>query len=229
MTLVRTVPRSYQVTYWADGIARWDGLTGERLGAWQARVSPAWTVAAGRLLGGLDGFTGGVTNPGRAEVTVALDFDGRQSALSAQVGGEPEHLWVIATLIDGMASLTDWTPLDVTGEADLAAWASAIPMTMCVGSCSARGLAAIGGLVVLAGSAAATSTAPTLEDNYVEQRSRLAADGGFELGTDRFVVTRHLLFQSPSAAASVMAGSNTNGRRAWRDSHGRTWAHNALD
>ncbi|MGI8808925.1 MAG: DUF4357 domain-containing protein [Acidimicrobiales bacterium] len=226
VTLVRTVPRSYQVTYWADGIARWDGLTGERLGAWQARVNPAWTATAGRLL---DGFGEGVQNQGRAEVTVSLDLDGHQSALSAQVGGEPEPLWVLATLIDGMASLTDWTPLDVTGEVDLAAWVSAIPMTMSVGSCSARGLATIGGLVVLAGSAAATSTAPTLEDNYVEQRTRLAADGGFELGTDRFVVTRHLLFQSPSAAASVMAGSNTNGRRAWRDSHGRTWADHALD
>ena len=100
---------------------------------------------------------------------------------------------------------------------------------MSIGSCSARGLATTDALVVLAGSAAATSTVPTLEDTYAEQRSGLAADGGFELGSDRFVVTRHLLFQSPSAAASVMAGSNTNGRRAWRDSHGRTWADHALD
>jgi hypothetical protein len=136
---------------------------------------------------------------------------------------------VLATLIDGMASLTNWTPLDVTGEVDLAGWASAIPMTMSGGSCSARALATTAGLVVLAGSAAATSTAPTLEDTYAEQRSRLAADGGLELGSDRFLVTRHLMFQSPSAAASVMAGSNTNGRRAWRDSHGRSWADHGLD
>lgn len=225
VTLARTVPRAYQVTFWADGVARWDGLTGDRLGAWQARVDPAWTGPAGGLL---DGIGKRSAPKGRAEVTVALDLDGRQLAQSAQVGREPDALWVLATLIDGMASLTDWTPLDITGDVDLAGWASAIPMTMSIGSCSARGLATTDGLVVLAGSAAATSTAPALEDTYAEQRARLAADGGFELGSDRFVVTRHLLFQSPSAAASVMAGSNTNGRRAWRDSHGRTWADLAL-
>ena len=226
VTLSRTVPRAYQVTYWADGVARWDGLTGDRLGAWQATVDPSWTTPVRPIL---DAFMERCPHKGRAEVTVALDSDGRRTTQSAQIGREPEVLWVLATLIDGMASLTEWAPLDVTGEVDLAGWASAIPMTMSVGSSSARGLASTAGIVVLAGSAAATSTAPTLEPNYADRRSSLAADGGFELGSDRFVVTRHLLFRSPSAAASVIAGSNTNGRRAWRDSHGRTWADHALE
>lgn len=225
ITLARTVPQAYQVTYWADGVARWDGLTGDRLGAWQARVEPTWT---GRVRPILEALVERPPHKSRAEVTVALDMDGRRTTHSAEVGREPEALWVLATLIDGMSRLTEWAPLDITGESDLAGWASAIPMTMSVGSCSARGLAATAGMVVLAGSVAATSTAPTLEANYAKQRSKLATDGGFELGLDRFVVTRHLLFQSPSAAASVMAGSNTNGRRAWRDSHGRTWADHAL-
>lgn len=226
VTLSRTVPQAYQVTYWSDGVARWDGLTGDRLGAWQAKVNPTWTGPVRPIL---DALVEGPPRKGRAEVTVALDMDGRQTTHSAQAGCESQALWVLATLIDGMVTLTDWAPLDVTGEDDLGAWASAIPMTMSLGHCAARGLAATAGIVVLAGSVAATSTAPTLEANYAEQRSRLAADGGFELGSDRFVVTRHLLFQSPSAAASVMAGSNTNGRRAWRDSHGRTWADLALE
>ena len=58
----------------------------------------------------------------------------------------------------------------------------------------------------------------------MEQRAQLEANGVFELRQDRFLLTRHLYFRSPSAAASVISGSNTNGRHAWRDDVGHSWA-----
>jgi hypothetical protein len=41
-------------------------------------------------------------------------------------------------------------------------------------------------------------------------------------GQDQIRLTRAFLFESPSAAASVLSGGNKNGRTEWRDSAGRT-------
>lgn len=156
-------------------------------------------------------------------VVVTETGDGRLSE-SAVIGQESQALWLLATVLDGIASSATWAPLDIRDEVDFGQWISAVPMVFIQGACFANGLANDLGVVVLAGSVASTSTAPTLEPNYADRRSELAEDGSFELVADRFVLTRHLAFDSPSAAASVFAGSNTNGRRAWRDTHGRTWA-----
>lgn len=67
------------------------------------------------------------------------------------------------------------------------------------------------------------------QSSYRELRSQLIDDGTLVLDEDTFRLSRHLLFTSPSAAASVLAGSNTSGRRAWRDAAGRAWSELALD
>ena len=221
LTLARSRPTQYQVTLWPDGVARWDGRTGHRLGAWQARTSVDWRKPMEELVRGFGQAPLTADDPD--VVVVTETGDGRLSE-SAVIGQESQALWLLATVVDGIASSAAWAPLDIRDEVDLGPWISAVPMVFIQGSCFANCLANDLGLVVLAGSVASTSTAPTLEQNYADRRSELAEDGSFELVADRFVLTRHLAFDSPSAAASVFAGSNTNGRRAWRDTHGRTWA-----
>jgi Domain of unknown function (DUF4357) len=227
ITLACTHPCRYQVTYWDDGIARWDAAEGPRVGAWQAKIPVEWFRRASVLVATLHSI-------GRAlvlepEVTIRVDGFDEQISYGASQGQEPESFWILATLLDGMAAKTLWAPLDTTGELDLSLWATSALMTLAKGSCSAQALARPEGLVVLAGSQPATSTAPALEDNYKSQRAGLAADGTFELRHDRFILVRHLFFSTPSAAASVMAGANTNGRRTWKDSSGRSWADLEFD
>ncbi|MFV0458506.1 MAG: DUF4357 domain-containing protein [Actinomycetales bacterium] len=55
-------------------------------------------------------------------------------------------------------------------------------------------------------------------------RTELIDDGTFSIHGDHFRITRHLHFASPSAAASVLVGSNTSGPSVWRDSSGHTWS-----
>ena len=221
LTLARSRPTDYQVTLWPDGVARWDGRTGNRLGAWQATISADWRKPMEDLL---RGFGQASANADDIDVVVVTETDDGRLSESAAMGQESQKLWLLATIIDGIASSANWAPMDIRDEVDLGPWIGAVPMVFIQGPCFANALANDLGLVVLAGSVASTSTAPTLEQNYANRRSELAADGSLELVADRFVLTRHLAFASPSAAASVFAGSNTNGRRAWRDSHGRTWA-----
>jgi Domain of unknown function (DUF4357) len=225
LTLARGGSRSYQVTFWQDGVARWDSTDTERVGAWQALVPRHWFRRAAPLALVLRSSTG----PPRGETTIVVEGDDARLTYCAGDGHEPDSFWILATVLDGMAATTPWSPLDSTGLADFSGWASAVRMTLTQRSCWASALARPEGLVVLTGSRPATSTAPTLEENYMDQRSQLEFDGGFELRADRFVLTRHLFFSSPSAAASVMAGSNTNGRRVWQDVAGRFWADLGLE
>lgn len=208
------------MTYWDDGIARWDAAEGRRVGAWQAKIPIEWFRRAAALTATLHGL-GRTREP---EVIIRVDGSDEQISYGATEGREPESFWILATLLDGMAAKTPWAPFDTSGELDLSVWTTSVLMTLAKGYCFAQALARPEGLVVLAGSQPATSTGSALEDNYKFQRAGFAADGTFELRHDRFTLVRHLFFSTPSAAASVMAGANTNGRRAWKDSSGRSWA-----
>ncbi len=225
LTLARFRPCAYQVTYWQDGIARWDAAEGLRIGAWQATVSLRWFRRAALLASTLRK----ANKAPEPDVTIIVESPGRQINYGAKQGQEPNDLWLLATVLDGMATNTPWAPFDMTGVHDLSRWESGVQMSFVKGSYSAQALARPEGLVLLAGSQAATATLSTLEDNYKRQRAAFVADGTFELRHDRFTLLRHLFFRTPSAAASIVAGSNTNGRSAWRDELGRTWADLGLD
>jgi hypothetical protein len=57
---------------------------------------------------------------------------------------------------------------------------------------------------------------------YEQLRDRLYEEGILAEDRERVQLTRSYLFDSPSAAASVLSGGNKNGRIEWRDSAGRT-------
>lgn len=219
ITLARSGPISFQLTLWPDGVARWDGHSGLRPGAWQALIDP---VAFARLESVADGLLASpCVDP---DLSVVIESGGLRSVFEANSGEETGQLWMIATLLQGIAFTASWAPLDVSGQMDFLPWMNGIELTFSQGRCRASALGLPEGLIVLAGSWAATATAPTLEPNYAQQRSNLVEDGTLAYSEDHLRLQRHLWFMSPSAAASVMAGSNTNGRKAWQNDRGSRWS-----
>ena len=225
ITLHRTDTHAYQVTIWSDGVVRWNGRTASRMGAWQAMLDADWLDA-------LSGLLADLPSPGRKGIA-----DGESLVVETSKGRMAYELtrravsigvWHIGMLIDGMCVHSQWSPLDVSEGADFSPWASGHWMTFVQGAARGQALARPEGLLLLAGSTASTSTAPTLEDVYKTTRAELLDDGGLVLVGDVLVLTRHLLFSSPSAPACVLAATNTNGRRAWRDASGASWAQLGL-
>jgi hypothetical protein len=57
---------------------------------------------------------------------------------------------------------------------------------------------------------------------YAQLRERLVQEGILREDGDLLTLEKSYLFDSPSAAASVLSGGNKNGRTEWRDARGRT-------
>jgi hypothetical protein len=226
LTLARHGQDDYRITIWPDGVARFDGTTNIRQGAWEGHFDPQWFAWVANLARDIE--------PGKQEasdlpVTMVVETTDNRFVYESGDKHEPGSFWLLGTAIDGLAHRALWIPLDVTGANDFAQWAKGVPVWMSIGSAIASGFAADGSIIVLAGSQASTATSPSLEARYKEMRTNLIDDDGLSLDGDHFRTTRHLHFASPSAAASVLVGSNTNGRRAWRDSKGHEWSEFELD
>ena len=74
--------------------------------------------------------------------------------------------------------------------------------------------------MVLAGSCAAPDVTSGLQQGYLDQRKQLLAGGIIQNN----VFTQDYVFTSASAAASVLLGRSSNGRREWAKLDGRTLA-----
>lgn len=226
LTLARHGQRGYRITIWPDGVARFDGCTDTRQGAWECYFDPQWFAWVADLSRDIE--------PGKQEtsdspVTLVIETADNRFVYESGDKHEPGSFWLLGTAIDGLAHRVHWIPLDVTGANDFARWATGVPVWMSIGSAIASGFAADGSIVVLAGGHASTTTSPSLEANYKEMRTSLIDDDALSLDGDHFRITRHLYFASPSAAASVLVGFNTSGRRAWRNSKGHAWSELDLD
>ncbi|MGW4112722.1 GIY-YIG nuclease family protein [Actinosynnema sp. NPDC004786] len=67
----------------------------------------------------------------------------------------------------------------------------------------------------------------TMTPGYHALREKLLTEGVLaEHGQDQIRLTRTYAFDSPSSAASVLAGGSKNGRIEWRDARGRTLREN---
>jgi len=97
-------------------------------------------------------------------------------------------------------------------------------------SCQGRGVLATGqdtpqGFVVRAGSCAAAQEVPSLKEHapsVSEFRNELLKNGVLMLNGDRLEFKQDYTFSSPSTAASVILGRNSNGRIEWKDTSGRS-------
>ena len=61
-----------------------------------------------------------------------------------------------------------------------------------------------------------------MQRGYEQLRDTLIHEGTLVEEGDRIRLVRSYLFDSPSAAASVLAGGNKNGRTEWKNTAGRT-------
>lgn len=88
-----------------------------------------------------------------------------------------------------------------------------------------RGVSAAGrevgdGFVVFRGSLARYSEVPSIHDWLKNLRQQLLEREVLVKEGNAYVFTQDYRFNSPSAAAGVVMGSNANGRRAWTDARG---------
>ncbi len=83
----------------------------------------------------------------------------------------------------------------------------------------ARGVSVPNGFTVLKGSKIASTPKPSFPESLKKIRQRLI-DTGIIDQNSRF--TCDYLFSSPSTAATIVRGVNTNGRIAWKNSRGQT-------
>ncbi|MCP2268331.1 protein of unknown function (DUF4357) [Actinokineospora diospyrosa] len=67
----------------------------------------------------------------------------------------------------------------------------------------------------------------TMSSGYLALREKLLREGVLvDHGNDQIRLTRTYVFDSPSSAASVLAGGAKNGRTEWKDARGRTLKEN---
>jgi hypothetical protein len=222
VTLQRIEKRfNYQVTLWADGVIRWDGDVGPRMGAWQCSVDKAWLAAMAGLVSLLPVSK---KRKGGSYGSLLLESDERRMLYPLTHDADPVAAWRLAMLIDGVCMHLDWVPLDVNDRDDFSEFVRGEWMTLREGNAYGQALSLGMDMLLLAGSTASTSSAPTLSGSYQMTRDELLEDGGLALRGDLLVLTRHVLFESPSPPACLLTGHNANGRRLWRDSTGASWA-----
>lgn len=76
------------------------------------------------------------------------------------------------------------------------------------------------GLVVLANSESSKNHSEKIQAGYRELRESLINDGTLKPNGGKYFFKKNQLFYSPSAAASVIAGTSRNGREDWKDING---------
>ena len=86
-------------------------------------------------------------------------------------------------------------------------------------SWDASGFETNSGFAVLAGSMARRETVPSM-DTYLKTRPNLVKDGVLVESNGQLQFTIDHEFNSPSHAATVITGRNTNGRAEWKDENG---------
>jgi hypothetical protein len=88
--------------------------------------------------------------------------------------------------------------------------------------CDARGRLTPSGFVVFAGSAGNVTPRGSVEASTIKFRNRLLESGVLREDGDRLVFVTDYVFKTPSGAGALLAGGPTNGKREWRDAHGRS-------
>ena len=86
----------------------------------------------------------------------------------------------------------------------------------------ARGVDSAQGFIVRAGATAVKAEVPSINPYLVSLRRTLVDKGVLEQVGETLRLTQDYTFASPSTAAGVLLGRNSNGRIDWKDAKGRT-------
>jgi predicted GIY-YIG superfamily endonuclease len=123
------------------------------------------------------------------------------------------------------------TVLGVFNQTFLEKASSAAPATEGVYHCKGTSSQAQGrltdeGFVVFEGSTAKLDTSPSAAPWIANKSKELVANGSLVVDADVARFTRDVVFSSPSGAAAVVLGRNTNGWTKWKDAQGKTLSEN---
>lgn len=88
---------------------------------------------------------------------------------------------------------------------------------------SARAIETESGFAVLSGSTARHGATETFPAGYRTLRDNLIAEGALSFDGERLRFTRDVVFASPSAAASIVAGRSASGPGEWRTTDGTSY------
>ncbi len=86
----------------------------------------------------------------------------------------------------------------------------------------ARGRDTPEGFIVYQGATARAEVVPSIHTFLIDLRDKLVQEGVFERSREHLLLTQDYPFNSPSTAAGVLLGRNSNGRLKWKTSEGRT-------
>lgn len=204
-------------TLWDTGFCQFQGSAHYRPGAWQSRI-PAeqfkWLASAADSLG---------TETSRrrtASQSLIMTGDGREWRIEEQAIISNRAFWIVSSIVDGLVSRVHWAPLDSSGELDFYGYSLEPIVHLESGDSRARGHAANGGVLVLAGAVASTSEAPSLAVHYQRTRQQLIETQQLQFAGDQLILSEHVFFDSPSKAACVLTGSTSNGRQLWKTANG---------
>ena len=78
------------------------------------------------------------------------------------------------------------------------------------------------GIVVLKGSESANKPQPSLSDRYKKIWQSYIDDGTLKHNGTRYEFQRDVIFNTPSPAASIVAGSHVSGPQSWKDANGKS-------
>jgi len=129
----------------------------------------------------------------------------------------------------GVVGVDVFTPADEDGvethgdeTADRAAAPSAPRLYLRRPLTDAEGEDRASGFLVFEGSLGRRQPTPSLMEAYRQMRDRLVHEGVLVEAGEQLRLTKSYLFDSPSAAASVLCGAQKNGRTEWKDAAGVT-------
>lgn len=208
LTLHRTGVAAYQVTLWADGVARWDGEAGvSRAGTWQARFPVGWVKHLAPHVDALPARVRPAKGDAPTVTLVVEKYDGTTASIAVDLlHCKRTPVWTLVTLIEGVTAQLAWTSADD----------GSVRVHLRQRRCHGVGRwYPDGRLVVEVGSRASSAEAPSLTGGYRRSRQRLIEEGVLVLSDSGLFFTREHVFGSASHAATVLTGHNTSGPNAW--------------
>jgi hypothetical protein len=200
-------------TLWSTGFCQFVGSTHHRPGTWQAQIPTQhfeWLSDTAERLGTE------TLRKRKAAQSLIMTGDGAEWRIEQHEVIQDAQFWLVASIIDGIASRTYWAPLDRTGEQDFYRYSLQPQVHLEYGQARAKGNAVDGGVLVIAGAIASTAETPSLQSHYHQLRRKMIDRQQLEYYNGRLILTEHVFFDSPSKAACILTGSITNGRNAWK-------------
>ncbi len=196
VTLHRSEPAGYQLTIWADGVARWDGEHNvSRHGAWQAALPASWFDYLCPLLNEITPASRSAAAP---TITVVVEHhDGRQVRTTGNPTRCGRALWTVITLLEGIAAQAAWEPI---GSQDPEPGAVLVHLHHRTLTATAHWRPG-GRTTVLPRLGRGSAEAPSLTREYRRSRTELLERGVLLPNGQTLTFTHDHEFGSPSAAA----------------------------